>query len=336
MTDRMEDLARWIKANYGEIDSITPVAGDASKREFYRIESGGGTYVAMDSTRTPLWPWLDIHNLLRGMDFPVPEIIISDESRGYVIQEDLGSTRLCDIEDDTEYTKLLQQALGLLRKLQREINPIKSSGSIAGRRYFTTSFFMAELEHTLEHLFFRLLRVPVDELMETQRLMRELCERAMGTGGSVFTHRDYHSANLMIKNNSVFIIDWQDARQGPPCYDLASILRDSYRDCGDHWRGMAQAFILGINGANMFEFVFAALQRNLKALGTFAYQYRALGREKYLQHIPRTLRYLEGYTMVCPAVRETVENVLNIIDKHTGEIDLRNFRDPDSPVKINS
>ncbi len=40
--------------------------------------------------------------------------------------------------------------------------------------------------------------------------------------------------------------------------------------------------------------------------------------------------------MVCPAVRETVENVLNIIDKHTGEIDLRNFRDPDSPVKINS
>ncbi len=331
----MDDLARWASASFGEIEKIKPVTGDASDRDFYRIWSGSITYIAMDSSRVPLWPWLDIHNLLRGMDFPVPEIILCDEGRGYLIQEDLGTRRLCDVEDKKEYTRYLQQSLTLLRRMQREITPVKASGSIAGRRYFTTSFFMAELEHTLEHLFFRLLRVPVEELMDIQKLMRELCERAMGNESAVFTHRDFHSANLMIKNDSVYMVDWQDARQGPPCYDLASILRDSYSDCGDHWRGMAQAFILGINGANMFEFVFSALQRNLKALGTFAYQYRALGNASYLKHIPLTLRYLEGYPSVCPAVRSTVENVLKLIDKHTGEIDLRDFRDPDCSVKIN-
>lgn len=334
MTDRMEDLARWVRKSFGKLEDISPIAGDASQREFYRIVSGGATYVVMDSSMTPLWPWLDIHNLLRGMDFPVPDVIISDESRGYVIQEDLGDTRLCDIKDYQQYTGFLQESLTILRRFQREVSQVKTGGSIAGRRYFTTSFFMAEMEHTLEHLFFRLLRVPVSELMELQKHLRNLCEKAMGSPGTVFTHRDFHSANLMIRKGKVYVIDWQDARQGPPCYDLASLLRDSYYDSGEQWRRMAQAFILGINGANMFEFVFSALQRNLKALGTFAYQYRALGNDRYLRFMPATLRYLEEYPEVCPAVSETVGSVLSIIDRHVGEIDLRNFRESDDPLEI--
>jgi aminoglycoside/choline kinase family phosphotransferase len=34
-----------------------------------------------------------------------------------------------------------------------------------------------------------------------------------------------------------------------------------------------------------------ALQRNLKALGTFGYQTTARGNPVYIQYIPRTLRY---------------------------------------------
>lgn len=334
LTERMEDVARWIGEKYGPASSITSLNGDASDREFYRMTSGNSSFIVMDSSRTPLWPWLDIHSLLKKMDFPVPEVILSDESKGYVIQEDLGNQHLCDVEGEKQYTMYLQKSLGLLRRLQREIAPEQASTSISGRRYFTPSFFMAELEHTLEHLFFRLLRVPVDELREVQSLFRDLSGRAMGTGNTVFTHRDFHSANLMIHNGKVHIVDWQDARQGPPCYDLASLLRDSYVDCGNQWKGMASSFILGVNGANMFEFVFSALQRNMKALGTFAYQYRVRGNDRYLKHIPQTLRYLDGYSKVCPAVKKTVDTVINLIETHTGEIDLRDFRDSDLPVKI--
>jgi len=331
----MDDLARWIGQKYGLVSNISPIAGDASDRSFYRITSGGSSFVVMDSSHTPLWPWLDVHNLLKGMDFPVPEVIFSDEAKRYVIQEDLGNTRLCDVQGDENYSAYLQESLNLLRRFQREITLLKSSGSISGRRYFTPSFFMAELEHTLEHLFFRLLRVPVEELLEVQTQLRELCGLAMGSGGNVFTHRDFHSGNLMIHKGTVFIVDWQDARQGPPCYDLASLLRDSYRDCGDQWKGMASSYILGINGANLFEFIFSALQRNFKAMGTFAYHYRALGNDRYLKHIPRTLRYFESYSRACPAVKPLVDNIIHLVDTHTGEIDLRHFRDSDLPVKIN-
>ena len=335
MTERMESLVRWLNERYGTVSNVFPIDGDASARDFYRMEHGGNSFVVMDSSHTPLWPWLDIHDLLMGMDFPLPKIFISDESKGYVVQEDLGNIRLCDVEEPETYEKYLKESLSLLKRLQWEISPELASGSISGRRYFTPSFFMAELEHTLEHLFFRLLRVPVEDLLVLQNHFRELSEKAMGSGTTVFTHRDLHSANLMIHKNKVHIIDWQDARQGPPCYDLSSLLRDSYRDCGDDWKRFASSYILGMGGANMFEFVFSALQRNMKAIGTFAYQYRVLGNDKYLNYIPKTLRYLEGYSKACPAVSPIVDTVLHLIETHTGEIDLRNFRDTDSPVKIN-
>ena len=44
----------------------------------------------------------------------------------------------------------------------------------------------------------------------------------------VYCHRDYHSRNLMIKNQQVFLIDFQDAGLGPWFYDLTSLLYDSY------------------------------------------------------------------------------------------------------------
>ena len=46
-----------------------------------------------------------------------------------------------------------------------------------------------------------------------------------------FTHRDFHSRNIMVKGakkSRYFIIDFQDARLGPLHYDLVSLLRDSY------------------------------------------------------------------------------------------------------------
>ena len=47
----------------------------------------------------------------------------------------------------------------------------------------------------------------------------------------VFMHRDYHSANLMVlPEDDVGILDFQDAFIGPVTYDLVSLLRDCYID----------------------------------------------------------------------------------------------------------
>jgi hypothetical protein len=92
------------------------------------------------------------------------------------------------------------------------------------------------------------------------------------------------------------MFDFQDARWGPRLYDIASLLRDSYVQLPsdmverllEHYRGLAGMPSEGLH----FEFERIALQRNIKALGTFAYQATMKSNPVYLQYVPRTVAYI--------------------------------------------
>src|SRR5262249_4989194 len=112
----------------------------------------------------------------------------------------------------------------------------------------------------------------------------------------VLCHRDYHSRNLMLHDGSLHIIDFQDARLGPDTYDLVSLLRDSYVDITDRELEDLIAYFLALKGVDdaagfRRRFDLMALQRNLKALGTFGYQTITRQNAVYIQYMPRTLRY---------------------------------------------
>ena len=85
---------------------------------------------------------------------------------------------------------------------------------------------------------------------------------------------------------------------GPDTYDLVSLLRDSYVDFTEPQVEALIAFFLagaGGPGADAHEFRrrfdLMAVQRNLKALGTFGYQTLTRANTVYIQYMPRTLRY---------------------------------------------
>jgi aminoglycoside/choline kinase family phosphotransferase len=84
---------------------------------------------------------------------------------------------------------------------------------------------------------------------------------------------------------------------GPDTYDLVSLLRDSYVDMPERTLEELIAYFLALGGRAADRATFRqrfdlmALQRNLKALGTFGYQTTARQNTVYIQYIPRTLRY---------------------------------------------
>jgi aminoglycoside/choline kinase family phosphotransferase len=86
---------------------------------------------------------------------------------------------------------------------------------------------------------------------------------------------------------------------GPDTYDLASLLRDSYVDIADRELDEFIAYFLALKGpapaGELDEFRrrfdMMALQRNLKALGTFGYQTITRGNPVYIQYMPRALTY---------------------------------------------
>jgi aminoglycoside/choline kinase family phosphotransferase len=87
---------------------------------------------------------------------------------------------------------------------------------------------------------------------------------------------------------------------GPDTYDLVSLLRDSYVDLPEQTVDELIAYFLALKGVTGSDpefrkrFDVMALQRNLKALGTFGYQTTARRNPVYIQYIPRTLRYVRN------------------------------------------
>lgn len=89
---------------------------------------------------------------------------------------------------------------------------------------------------------------------------------------------------------------------GPDTYDLASLLRDAYVDLAAPQVDELIAFFLALKGLRHAEdqaefrrrFDLMALQRNLKALGTFGYMTTGRNNTVYIQYIPRTLSHVKA------------------------------------------
>ena len=82
---------------------ITPVAGDASFRRYFRVNSATrGKAILMDAPppHEDPQPFLDIAQYLTGHQFRAPEIYGTDLTRGLVLLEDFGDRRMREHLDD--------------------------------------------------------------------------------------------------------------------------------------------------------------------------------------------------------------------------------------------
>jgi hypothetical protein len=96
-------------------------------------------------------------------------------------------------------------------------------------------------------------------------------------GPQCLQHRDFHSRNILLPEDCAAAwIDHQDLRIGPLYYDLASLYTDAYADLPDEVYELLRSYVaplgadfgLGPEAAEE-RFLITALQRVLKALGTF-------------------------------------------------------------------
>jgi hypothetical protein len=119
-----------------------------------------------------------------------------------------------------------------------------------------------------------------------------------------WVHRDYHSRNLMVTSvNNPGILDFQDAVTGPITYDLVSLLKDCYIE----WPAeRVEGWVLGYHDMALHSgllekadeqqflrwFHRMGIQRHLKVAGIFARLSHRDGKDRYLDDIPLTMRYL--------------------------------------------
>lgn len=106
-------------------------------------------------------------------------------------------------------------------------------------------------------------------------------------GPQALAHRDLHCRNVLVHRGEVVLIDHQDMRRGPLFYDLASLHTDAYLELSQPVIDQLEGEVLRLGeaagldrAASLRQWRRTALQRVLKALGTFA-NLQAQGRVEY-------------------------------------------------------
>jgi len=283
---------------------IVPLTGDASDRRYFRVLLADGPSVVLALHAGPIefatLPFANVAELFSSVPLPVPAIFGHADKEGIVELEDLGDVTLqahLGAATAVEHAALYREAVALIELLQRRGRELESDRYLPYRIAFDLEKLTWELDFFTRHFVagyrgVRLTPAERDALNEEWRaIVHELAAEPR-----VLCHRDYHSRNLMLHAGRLYMIDFQDARMGPDTYDLVSLLRDSYLDLTDRELDELIAYFLALKGhADPLEFRrrfdVMALQRNLKALGTFGYQTIARANAVYIQYMPRTLRY---------------------------------------------
>ena len=307
-------IDRFLQDRGLEGSRVVPLTGDASDRRYFRVLLADGTSQVLavhpGAIEFEGMPFVKVARLLRDLPVPVPGILGHSDALGVIALEDLGDVTLqahLGAATPAEHKALYRQAVTLIEALQRRGAEMASPDLPPYRIAFDVEKLTWELDFFLKHFVegYRGIRL---QAPARDALRAEFAAIAgdLAAEHRVLCHRDYHSRNLMLHGGQLYIIDFQDARLGPDTYDLVSLLRDSYVDLTEEEVDDLIAFFCalrrpaatadGPGDSHEFRrrFDLMAVQRNLKALGTFGFQTMSRGNPVYIQYMPRTLTYVRA------------------------------------------
>ena len=285
---------------------VVGLTGDASDRKYYRVLPKDGDPFVLAVHATPIQaeslPFVNVGRLLEAMPVPTPRLLGYDNALGILSLQDLGDVTLqahLGTKPFQAHAALYRQAVAHIVTMQTRGAALTSPAYLPYGVAFDVDKLGWELDFFLKHYLsaYRNAVLP-QAAFEAVRGEFKVIVEELSAEPRVLCHRDYHSRNLMLSQGQLYLIDFQDARMGPDTYDLASLLRDSYVDLNDLAINELIAYFLALKGGNIdaddfrARFDLMALQRNLKAMGTFGYQTTTRQNPVYIQYMPRTLRYV--------------------------------------------
>ena len=322
LSTTMEKIFKWSASGI----HCERLQGDASERSYFRVSQKNSEGVRRNKAQKSLEslivmqlenPVLDMEidfirvlKFFRGLDLPTPELFYYDVQKGLLFLEDCGTMTL---EDQLhafpqDKTQLYRQAVELLVHMQSRATHSIDSKCPAYHRKFDVKKLMWEFNFMLDYYVDEFCGSPLESLArkELNEVFTPLCE-SLAAEKLCFTHRDYHSRNLMLDQGRLILLDFQDARMGPCQYDLVSLLKDSYVKIDDVLTEELIDFYVQLKekeegrkvDREKFGQIFdeMSIQRNLKAIGTFAYQSVKKNNNRYKGFITPTLGYVQNNLM---------------------------------------
>ena len=280
------------------------IAGDASPRKFYRVslqsDNNRQTDVLMVSPPTENNErFVLVRGLIDAAGARVPKLRRADLSLGFFLLEDLGDITFWSALQNADVDAFYGSALTALETIQALHLPpsvLPTYDDIELQR---------ELDVCPDWFFARALELSLSDSDTTvfeqfsACLLSVAAEQPFG-----FVHRDYHSRNLMVlKDQEIAIIDFQDAIMGPITYDPVSLLKDVYivwprarqlAWLAQYWKLIVAAGRLPDDSWDDFLrwYDLMGLQRHVKILGVFSRLWLRDQKPAYMRDIPVVIGYI--------------------------------------------
>jgi len=298
---------------------ITLLAGDASTRQYYQVHNKNQSCIAVVSEPfSNSDPSILSNYAFKELGAPVPKIIKVFPDKGVMIKEDLGKVHLQDTNDKKRLFDHYDEAVDIM--LSYQLNGAKAVDKLYPLSYsFTKEKFISELNMTTEYYLkgYKKKTIKDTELKEINDAYVSLVDKMM-LQKNLLLHRDYHSRNLMVKDEHLYVIDYQDARLGPYTYDLASLIIDPYIDLSEqledkvmnrYYKGVKN-YVQGTYQEFKENYELCFLQRGIKILGTFAYQKIAKNNDRYLPYIKPSENKIKNVLKGFPQWEKTFSRIL--------------------------
>ena len=307
------------------VPPLSMVSGDASFRRYFRASWQGHSYIAVDAPpqHENSSAFIRVCRMLRAAGVRAPEIFASDLERGFLLLEDFGDSQLLPTLSRLQseggsqragaiYQSALQTLLLIQRSPEKErLDTYDRDQLRSEMQLFTDWFCKAFLE----------LELSSSEHAVVDRAMHFL-EGAALSQPTVMVHRDFHSRNLMLLDDSAVpalgVIDFQDAVHGPYSYDVVSLLRDCYLRWEPetvnlwaltYWQAArAEGMLADVSQAQFLrDFDLMGLQRHLKVMGIFCRLSLRDNKSRYLADIPLVIQYFLEVSRQYPELGDFVE-----------------------------
>lgn len=324
---RLQQLTSWVQKTYDDPSLVLDVvSADASFRRYFRFNYRQQSLIAVDAPpdKENSQRFKDLSLALLSHNVNVPTVLQFDGTLGFMVLNDFGDELLMPLakqsplvfDRHTDITPLPQETLqsaftaciSLYQKMLAPLFGVMKVKEIAGDTLdvYDTQKLMAEMQLMEDWFFPEYLAYALSDQERAliHRTKAQLLTTALAQP-QVGVHRDYHSRNLMIlPDQTVGVIDFQDAVVGPLTYDLVSLLRDCYlvfpeqvitRLVTDFYQQCMREQLIS-SSVTVSEFVrwfdWMGLQRHIKVLGIFARLSFRDGKDSYLADIPRVFDYV--------------------------------------------
>ena len=256
--------------------------GDASSRQYFR----GKNFIKVvypPDMRESFYNYLKWYNIYKKNNLPVPELYDVDTVNLEMLIEDLGDV------NGVDYFNSLKLSVNKKRFVEEVYSYIEIIQSIPEKEEVEAPQLSPEKE--LNFFLSHCMRCLIPENYEG--FLKDLIDFTLENLNNIplkLAHRDYHFRNVMVKKKKIYLIDFQDTLFAPEFYDSASLMFDAYLNLGK-FREIEK-------NLNDFDYRIVAMQRNLKALGTFCFFGFIKGKEWFKDSIPNGMAYISEHLEV--------------------------------------